>query len=411
MGDQPKQPSLPGIVGPIAAPKTEDDWFAKRIEMSELFSPTEPVRETDLFAGRTQQIFRLIEVVFQGGQHAVIFGERGVGKTSLANTFKQKIFPTSSRVRLFSTQCYQTDDYADIWTRVFGKHVWKDGDYAFDDIDDAITPHDLGLLMKKFGPTVRPVFIFDEFDRINDASTKLQMAETLKLFSDECPEITVIIVGIGRTIRELLEDHQSVRRAIKPVEMPRMTPDEVMELVSVRVKKLGMAIEEDALSEIVGLCRGMPGYAHLLGLNSGKAAIDRKCMVITSDHLEVSLDACIEDAGEIIRQDYAAAVQSPQPGNLLKQALLACALAEQDEFGSFSAASVRDPYTRIMKSQRDIPDFNRHLKAFCSKPRGGILERFGTPKNYRYRFKDAVMQCYVVIKGRADRLIADDEAN
>ena len=396
----PNQLALPGL-----PPASDEDWFAKRIELSEVFSPTEPVRESDLFAGRGQQIVRLIDSVFQGGQHAVIFGERGVGKTSLANTFKQKIFPTSSRVRLFSTQCYQNDDYADIWTRVFGKHVWDGGEYAFDDIDDAVAPHDLGQIMKKFNASVRPVFIFDEFDRIIDADAKLRMAETLKLFSDECPEITIIIVGIGRTIRDLLEDHQSVRRAIRPIEMPRMTEAEIKEIVHVRLGKVGMAISEDTLNEMVSLCKGMPGYAHLLGMHSGRAAIDERSLIIKDSHLTGSLGACLEEAGEIIRQDYATAIQSSQPGNLLKQALLACAMAEQDEFGSFTAASVREPYTRIMKSPRDIPDFNRHLNAFCSKLRGAILERTGSPKNYRYRFRDAVMQCYVIIRGIKDEML------
>ena len=402
MASSPQQPALPGL---SAIPDTPEGWFAKSIELSEVFSPTEPVRESDLFAGRTQQIIRLVDSVFQGGQHAVIFGERGVGKTSLANTLKQKIFPMSTRIRFFSTQCYKADEYADIWTRVFGKHIWDSGEYAFDDIDDLIDPHDLGQIMKKFSATVRPVFLFDEFDRIEDSDTKLKMAETLKLFSDDCPEITIIIVGIGRTIRDLLEDHQSVRRAIRPVEMPRMTPQEIKEIVSVRVQKVGMTIEDEALSNISRLCRGMPGYAHLIGMHSGKATLADRSLNITAKHMSDSLGVCLEEAGEIIRQDYAMAVQSPQPGNLLRQALLACALAEQDEFGSFTAASVREPYTRIMRSPRDIPDFNRHLNAFWSKQRGAILERTGSPKSYRYRFKDAIMQCYVIIKGIKDGLL------
>ena len=234
------------------------------------------------------------------------------------------------------------------------------------------------------------------------------MAETLKLFSDECPEITIIIVGIGRTIRELLEDHQSVRRAIRPVEMQRMTEQEIKEIVTVRLNKVGMSIEDDALSDLVRLCRGMPGYAHLLGMHSGKTAISSREIVITVKHLFASLQTCLEEAGEIIRQDYASAIQSSQPGNLLRQALVACALAEQDEFGAFTAASVREPFTRIMKSPRDIPDFARHLNAFCSKQRGAILEKFGSPKNYRYKFRDAIMQCYIIIKGYKDGLIERD---
>lgn len=55
------------------------------IEAGRVFSPAAPVDERDLFAGRITQLRRVIDVVNQRGQHAIIFGERGVGKTSLAN--------------------------------------------------------------------------------------------------------------------------------------------------------------------------------------------------------------------------------------------------------------------------------------------------------------------------------------
>lgn len=76
---------LPGFEPnePKPAPKTDQDWFAKRFEISQLFSPTEPVREADLFVGRTDHIKRVTEGIMQGGQHVVVYGERGVGKLRL----------------------------------------------------------------------------------------------------------------------------------------------------------------------------------------------------------------------------------------------------------------------------------------------------------------------------------------
>jgi ABC-type transport system involved in cytochrome bd biosynthesis fused ATPase/permease subunit len=42
------------------------------------------VSNPDLFAGRKEQIDRVFGAVFSPGQHAAIYGERGVGKSSLA---------------------------------------------------------------------------------------------------------------------------------------------------------------------------------------------------------------------------------------------------------------------------------------------------------------------------------------
>ena len=49
------------------------------LNASRVFSPTAPIDERDLFAGRTDQIRKLIDAINQKGQHAIVFGERGVG--------------------------------------------------------------------------------------------------------------------------------------------------------------------------------------------------------------------------------------------------------------------------------------------------------------------------------------------
>jgi len=52
--------------------------------VGEAFRPAAPIDRRSLFSGRSEQISELFSIAAQPGQHAVIFGERGVGKTSLA---------------------------------------------------------------------------------------------------------------------------------------------------------------------------------------------------------------------------------------------------------------------------------------------------------------------------------------
>ena len=54
-------------------------------EAGKVFTPAVPVSERELFSGRIDQLRRVFDAINQHGQHAIIFGERGVGKTSLAN--------------------------------------------------------------------------------------------------------------------------------------------------------------------------------------------------------------------------------------------------------------------------------------------------------------------------------------
>lgn len=59
-------------------------------QASAVFTPAVPISSDSLFAGRSTQISKLVDAINQRGQHAVLFGERGVGKTSLANVLGEK---------------------------------------------------------------------------------------------------------------------------------------------------------------------------------------------------------------------------------------------------------------------------------------------------------------------------------
>jgi ATP-dependent Clp protease ATP-binding subunit ClpA len=71
---------------PMKKPASPDDWMMLEFEISTLFDGA-PIDEEDLFAGRSHEVRRILEAVFARSKHVVLFGERGVGKTSLSNVF------------------------------------------------------------------------------------------------------------------------------------------------------------------------------------------------------------------------------------------------------------------------------------------------------------------------------------
>jgi hypothetical protein len=146
-------------------------------------------------------------------------------------------------------------------------------------------------------------------------------------------------------------------------------------------------------------------------MTSAKTAIDRRTLKISDSAVIGALQPCLEEVDETTQEAYAKATQSPRAVNFLKQTLLACAIAPTDEFGRFTASAIREPLSRILDKQRDIPDFNRHLRAFCSDDRGLILEREGHPHNYHYRFRDPLMPSYVMMKGVRDKMLPRRDDN
>ena len=67
---------------------TKDERQLLEAKISVAFSPAAPINEYSLFAGRPDQVREIIAAINQRGQHVMLFGERGVGKTSLANVLK-----------------------------------------------------------------------------------------------------------------------------------------------------------------------------------------------------------------------------------------------------------------------------------------------------------------------------------
>jgi hypothetical protein len=89
--------------------------------------------------------------------------------------------------------------------------------------------------------------------------------------------------------------------------------------------------------------------------------------------------------------------------------LLACSLADTDSLGYFPAGAVRQPLSRIMGKPYEIAAFSRHLADFCDADRGPVLERTGAPRRYRFRFRNPLLQPFVIMQGLATGLIRSSD--
>src|SRR5439155_26663996 len=88
------------------------------LEAGTAFSPSAPIDERALFAGREKQITLVIDAINQKGQHVIVYGERGVGKTSLANVLKSFLAQPSS-IACPRVNCDGSDSFETVWRKVF----------------------------------------------------------------------------------------------------------------------------------------------------------------------------------------------------------------------------------------------------------------------------------------------------
>ena len=334
----------------MSAPIDDEGWSALRAEILAAFSPGAPIDAFALFAGRQTQIQKLADTVMSKGRHAVLFGERGVGKTSLANIFYFG-FPHPRRVVHVYVQCGSSDTYQHIWGKALRRivfHIDSQEYVAADLIRGEITPDELEVVVANFPAGQMPVIVFDEYDRIRDDATRRQMSETIKHLSNSPIASTIVLVGVADSVTDIIAEHQSISRALVQIKMPRMDSDELKEIVASRLHDTPLAITGDALWRIAYLASGLPFYAHALGQASAISAVEQRVTRITQELVNESINASFDDLDQSLIDSYVKAVTETRKGNIFKHVLAACALADHDDLGRFSAASLEMPLTKII---------------------------------------------------------------
>jgi Cdc6-like AAA superfamily ATPase len=376
------------------------------------FSPSAPIDQRDVFAGRADQLTALRTVVRQRGQHAVIYGERGVGKTSLAGIAADE----ASRDRYFTAHviCDSSDDFTSIWRKVFEEiSVVANGQagtaigYLRD--QNQVTPNEIRLVLRELTRGAPVVVFIDEFDQISDTTIRRLFADTIKILSDQAIRATIIPVGVADSVTDLIDEHASIARALVQINMPRLPMKERREIIDKGLAAAGMNITVSAAERIVYLSQGLPHYVHRLAQQAGIAAVERESIEVTADDVDFAIQVVVTDTQESVSKDYHEATYSTRQENLYADVLLACACAPADERGFFRAAAVEFPLTTIKKKVYKVTAFARHLDAFRSEGRRRILVREGAPKLYRYRFRDPLLQPYVIMRGLRENKITDSD--
>jgi hypothetical protein len=89
------------------SPIDEDEYAALYGNIGTVFTPASPINDFQLFAGRLNQISCVFDAITEVGKHIILFGERGVGKTSLANILSEKIRFPGRNILFKRVNCFQ----------------------------------------------------------------------------------------------------------------------------------------------------------------------------------------------------------------------------------------------------------------------------------------------------------------
>ena len=303
----------------------------------EQFTPFRPIQLVELFKGRSETVRRIVNELQSPGRHIILYGDRGVGKTSLANLIPffghfridDAIIHRCNKSTTFDTICADVLRKLGITHVPISRTVVHEGSV---DVNLQMLTIALGTSQTEelkslegflFSPNVvaehlegkSKLIILDEFDRIDNVATGVAVADLIKQLSDSGAATRIVIVGVADSVEHLIGSHASIARSLAQVQLQRMLPSELKLILTDGFAALGLAFSESLIDSIVNTADGFPHFAHLLGLNLAEVVADRLYDagggrgITTKDYADALVRA-IEGAQESLRIQYRKATET-----------------------------------------------------------------------------------------------------
>jgi Cdc6-like AAA superfamily ATPase len=251
----------------------------------------------------------------------------------------------------------------------------------------------------KAGPAKHGLLlVIDEFDRVKD---KRGMASLMKTLGPE--GVRFALVGVATTVQDLVMDHESVARQLSDgtVPVPPMSVAEMNEIIDRAEKLLGGGIQfrDDARKWMINISRGHPYYIHLVGKHALLRALQAKETVVTETTVKDALtDIALKGTAPIQEAAYKKAI-----GHSYVRELILKRFADRTENEIYTT----DLYAGLAKELGIEPTaVSVYVGHLASEKHGQVLSK--TRERY-YQFGDSLFKAYAAARP-FERRIGDQES-
>ncbi|XBT41646.1 ATP-binding protein [Pseudomonas viridiflava] len=362
------------------------------------FRPHYPIEDPDSFFGREAERDRVIQALHSPGQHIVIYGERGAGKTSLARVSTIG----HSRVDVF---CERESSFSKLARDVVLKYQTENpAKLVFDAATNQISINGVmrsidsldGNALKALLPKDPMVLIFDEVDRLPE-STIAALGEFTKNVATDLPNVTLIYVGVGDNVSDLLRGHESVFRNIRSVGLGKFGQDSTIQsILDKGGKTLGLSFSPESVTNIIAASDRYPYYVQLLGITSARLAMSEGSSLVTQFHVTGGAESAAQDADETLRDTYESAILSSR-SEVYKHVLWGLASLNNSTQGA--VAQIAEAASQFSTKSISAQAAGAALKKLSGEGRNNIVvSRVTGPKNTFYSFSHPLMRGFVRLR-------------
>ncbi len=260
------RPAVPAAMAPEPVAHTARESNLRR-RIATVFDPSHPVETRRDLIGREVELEDLLSAALDLRQHVVLHGARGSGKTSLVRVFGDHADQRGTFVIYMA--CEPDSSFSEIMRPYLRHFPGAALSVRRDEFDRRVA-----ALPREFGPRAlldllldissRPiVLILDEFDRITSSAIKEEVASFMKLASDARSDIQLMLVGIAKSVMELIDGHPSLRRHMSAVPVGRISREGVTALIDYGERATGLQFSGEARALIARAACGSPYHIRL----------------------------------------------------------------------------------------------------------------------------------------------------
>lgn len=393
-------------------------------------SPSKEINDPDRLIGRDKYLTRIRRSLQSPGRHIFIFGERGVGKTSLAYT--AGLLATHEKKNFIYIPCGEKSTFFEVVAAIGNSII---------DVDKRIGVNGRGLTFSVSAPLIggfsagstakgatsislpnsyseavdilrfvrskltgQIIVAVDELDRVASKGEKTLFAELLKNIGTQVDDMRFILCGIGANVDEVLGEHLSTGRMFDPIEVEKLSHDLLWKIVEDVAGELKVSIDIGYKIRIGLISDGFPHFVHLIGECLFYAMFDDEIDVSKCErhHFDVALTEALQKAEPSLRRIYQMATEKSKNKTDYEEALWA--LADRTATRRQIKEIYESSYLRISDERKNAKPLSREklnsrLLTLRTDSHANVLVGHGSGW---FSFRENVVRGYVRLKAESE---------
>lgn len=386
------------------------------------FQPAKEITDPKKFSGRKNQVEKGTQLLI-AGDHAFIYGLRGIGKSSI--TRQLKLIASGDFSLLSSLDSDLRDEKLDYATCYLARDesINNINQLLYRILIDSSCFAQFPYIFQTFGKTpdnysqsaqLDSQLVSDFWARASEIAKK--HTNGLAIFIDEFEliknhtgfssfikagkeKVVFIITGIGGTETELVRDHSSITRQLSTgkIQLPPMTIDDLLKVINTAEEAINREIcfSTNASKKLASVAQGQPYLLHLIGRQALITAFKAKSNKVDTKILDEALAQVAKEqvASELENRYLKSIGDSPYRETVLRSFAEICG----------PIAHTSDVYPNVITKGVSNPS---HYAGDLQKQAFGAEIKKDADKYYS--FKDPLFQAYVAATPARLGKIAND---